>query len=80
MKQKDIAVVVAIAGFSAIVAFVVANFVFASPKNRQTQVQVVEPISADFPPVDKRYFNDSSINATQTVEIGETNNPKPFNN
>lgn len=80
MKQKDIAVIIAIAGFSAVIAFVVANAIFASPKNRQTEVQVVEPISAEFPAPDTRYFNQSSINATQTVEIGGNSNPKPFNN
>lgn len=78
MKQKDLALIIGIAGFSVLVAFVLANILIGTPENRQTSVKTYEAISSDFPEADKRYFNDQSINPTQTVQIGGSNNPLPF--
>lgn len=78
MKQKDIAVIVAIAGLSTIIAFILANILIANPKNRHAEVQVLDSISSEFPKPDSKYFNTNSIDPTQTVEIGNNNNPQPF--
>lgn len=80
MKQKDLVLVLAVAGFSAVVALLLSNLFLANPKNRQEKVQIVEAISSDFkiPAHDDKYFNDQAINPTATVKIGDTNN-KPFN-
>ena len=80
MKQKDIAVIVAVAGISTIIAFVIGNIAFGSPKHRQIEVQSIDSISSDFPVADQKYFNSQSIDSTQTVKIGTSTNPKPFNN
>ena len=79
MKQKDIAIIIAVAGFSTIVAFALANSILVGPKNRQAQVKVLDSISSTFPPADSRYYNTSSIDPTQTVQIGDTTNSQPFN-
>lgn len=80
MKQKDIALII-LAGFvSAILSYFVSNALFASPKDRQEQVEVVEAITTDFPTPDKRYFNPESINPTQLIQIGDNPNAQPFNN
>lgn len=79
MKQKDIAVIIAVAGVSTVIAFVLAGFAFGTPKHRQAEVQVLDSISADFPTPDKKYFNPNSVDPTQTVQIGDTNNAQPFN-
>ncbi len=78
MKQKDLAIIIAVAGFSTIVAFVIANLLITSPKNRQTSVPVVDTISSNFSKPDSRYFNSSSIDPSQTVTIGDNNNAQPF--
>ena len=78
MKQKDIAIIVAIAGLSTLVAFILANTLIASPKNRHAEVLLLDTISADFQKPDSKYFNSSSIDPTQTVEIGNNNNLQPF--
>ena len=78
MKQKDIALILVIAFFGAILALVASNFIFGSPSARQEQVEVVEPISADFPTPDARYFNKNSIDPTQLIEIGNNHNSDPF--
>jgi len=78
MKQKDIALIIVIIFFTAIFSYFISNTLFASPKNRQTQVEVVQPITADFPTPDTRYFNGSAIDPTQTITISENANTDPF--
>lgn len=79
MKQKDIVLIVAIVFISAVISFFVSKAIFVSPKNRQQQVSVVQPITADFPKPDSRYFNSSAFDPTQLITIGQNANPNPFN-
>ena len=78
MKQKDIALIVIIVFLSALISFFASNLIFGSPKNRQQQVEVVQPITADFPKPDSRYFNNSAFDPTQPITIGQNANPDPF--
>jgi hypothetical protein len=78
MKQKDIATIVFIIGLSAIVSVVVSNLLISSPKNRQQKVEIVDPVGAEFVRPDEKIFNDKAINPTQTVQIGNESNQKPF--
>lgn len=79
MKQKDVILIIVVLFVSAIVSFFISSKLFASPKDRQTQVEVVEPISADLKQPDSRYFNANSIDPTQLIQIGNQNNQQPFN-
>ncbi len=79
MKQKDVALII-IAGFiSMVFSIVLSNLLISSPKNRQAKVTVVEPITADFPAPDKKYFNENSIDPTTLIRVGDNTNPAPFN-
>lgn len=77
MKEKDIALIIMVVFVSAIVAFVVSGMVFGTSKNSKT-AEVVQPISSDFKTPDSKYFNNSSINPTKTITIGNNTNPNPF--
>ena len=79
MKQKDIAVIAAVAFLSVIVSFIASGQIFVTPENRQQQVEVIDPINPDFDLPDARYFNADSINPTVTPQIGSGNNQNPFN-
>lgn len=79
MKQKDIALIIVIAFFSAVASFVVSNKLFVTPNNRSQQVEVVDPIESSFQTPDKKYFNSSSIDPTQSSAIGNGSNDNPFN-
>jgi hypothetical protein len=79
MKQKDIALILIVVFISGVISLVVSKTLFASPKTRQQQVEVVEPISADFPQPDSHYFNTQAIDPTQVIHIGDNSNPDPFN-
>lgn len=80
MKQKDIALIVIIVIISAVVSLFVSKAIFVSPKNRQQQVSIVQPITADFPKPDSRYFNSSALDPTQLITIGQNANSNPFSN
>lgn len=80
MKQKDIALIVAVAGFAGIASFILSG-VFFSGNDKVQKVEVVQTITTEFDPNDERYdrfFNDKAINPTKLIRIGDTNNPKPF--
>jgi hypothetical protein len=79
MKQKDIALIIVVAFFSAIFSFIASNKIFVTPANRQQKVEVVDTIQADFQSPSTKYFNSSSIDPTQLVTIGDNNNQNPFN-
>lgn len=79
MKQKDIALIAVIAIISAVVSFVASNKLFVTPSNRAQKVEVVDPIAASFQTPDKKYFNTSSIDPTQSSSLGTDNNQNPFN-
>lgn len=78
MKQKDIAIIIVVVFVSGLLSYFISNALFASPDKLQTEVEVVEPITADFPEPDTRYFSTNSINPTQTITIGDGQNQQPF--
>ena len=78
MKRKDLTLIIFIIGLSAIVSFFISKALISSPKNRQEKVEVVEKINADFVIPDKKYFNENSVDPTQTIKIGNDSNSKPF--
>ena len=78
MRQKDMMVIVTVVIVSAILSIVVSKMLFTKPQNRQVEVEVVTPISADVPDPDKRFFNGNAIDPTQAIQIGNSNNPDPF--
>ncbi len=78
MKQKDYALILVIVFASGILSFVIANFTFGSASNREQKAQIVDKINADFPSLDKRYFNDSSVDPTHIIQIDDNNNQNPF--
>lgn len=78
MKQKDITLIIVVGVVSVITAFLISNFFFGSPENRQLEAEVVDPITAEFNLPSDQYFNENSIDPTETIRIGETGNQTPF--
>lgn len=79
MKQKDLAVIISAAFLSGVFALLLSSLFISSFSNTNQTAEVVQPIVADFPEPDKKYFNSESIDPTQLIRIGETKNPTPFN-
>lgn len=80
MKQKDIALILVIAVVSGVLSFIVSGKIFVTPENRSQKVEVVDKISTDFQQPSEKYFNDTSVDPSQSVEVGENNNQAPFDN
>ena len=80
MKQKDIALITVVIILSGFLSLLLMNYVFGGARSKPTKVIIVEKIPTDFPSVEKRYFNENSINYTQLIQIGSNENPKPFGN
>ena len=78
MKQKDVALIIIIVFISAVLSYFISQNVFAPPKNRQQQVKVVQPITANFPQPDSHYFNSSAFDPTKQITISQYNNNNPF--
>lgn len=78
MKQKDIIIIMVVVFVSGVLSFLISNKLFTIPPDRQADVEVVEPISAQFTTPDQRYYNEKSYNPTETIKIGDADNTKPF--
>jgi hypothetical protein len=78
MKQKDLPIIIVVVFLSAIVSFIVSSKIFTPPQSRQQAVEVVPVINKDFPAADNKYFNAQSIDPTQIIQIGNSNNQNPF--
>lgn len=78
MKQKDIALIIVLVFVSGVVSFLLSGWIFAKPADRQQKVEIVDVITTDFTLPDTKYFNTSSIDPTQLIQIGNSNNPNPF--
>lgn len=80
MKQKDIAMIIIVVFISGVLSFVVSDMLFGKPAERQQKAEVVDVITSDFSLPSEKYFNQNSIDPTQLIQIGDTNNPNPFGN
>lgn len=78
MKQKDIATIILIAGFAAVISFAVSSYLFSSGDHSKQQAAVTQPIEASFKTPNTQYFNDKSIDPTQLIKIGGQGNDQPF--
>ncbi len=77
MKQKDIAVIAVVVIVSMVIASLASKFIL-KPEQHIQKVEVVQPISSNFPDPDRRFFNKSSVDPTQNIQIGDNANADPF--
>jgi hypothetical protein len=80
VKQQDIATILLVIGFSAVVSLFVSKAIFAPPKNRQQSIQQVQAITSDFPMPSAKYFNSQALDPTKPITVGQNVNNNPFNN
>jgi len=78
MKQKDIALIVVIIVVSAVFSYFISKAIFVKPSTRQQLVEVVRPITTDFPQPDSRFFNTSAYDPTAPINVTQNTNANPF--
>ncbi len=73
MKSKDIMIIIGVAIVSAIFSYVISNAVFGGGNDTAKLLTApdVQPISAEFPQPDPKYFNKDSLNPTKNITIGD---------
>lgn len=73
MKSKDIVIIIGVAIVSAIFSYVISNAIFGGPSDTSKLLTApdVQPITAEFPQPDPRYFNKESLNPTKDIVIGD---------
>ncbi len=79
MKAKDWGVIGVVVFISGMISFAIASLLFGGKNAPRLKVEVVDPISADFPLPNTKYFNEKSLNPTQEIKIGDDSNNSPFN-
>ena len=61
MKSKDWSLIVVIVFISAVVSFAVSNFTIGSLKTNKIKVEVVKPLTDNFPLPNNKYFEQSTF-------------------
>lgn len=79
MKQKDVALILVIAFISAVLSFFVSHLLFASKGNRNLTAETIDTISSSFEQPDSKYFNNTTVDPTQLIRIGNNQTNQPFN-
>ena len=70
MKKNDFATIALIAGFSVIVAFMMANILLGDPSEEKITIEYLDVISSDISYPDPELFNPVAINPTVETYIG----------
>lgn len=78
MKQKDVALILVLVFISGIMSFIVSGMVFGRQSDKQQKAEIVDVITSDFSLPNEKYFNGNSVDPTQLIQIGNSNNPNPF--
>jgi hypothetical protein len=78
MKQKDIMLLAVVVIVSIVISIFASKLLFATPANRSQLVDVVPAITSNFQEPSSQYFNSQSIDPTQLITIGNSNNANPF--
>ena len=71
MKKSDIATLILIASISILVAYFVTDGIVGKPENESVKVKTIDPISAQVEKPSSSIFNDTAINPTVEVVIGD---------
>lgn len=70
MKKSDLATIVLIAGFTTIVAFVLANVFLGDPNEESVSVKYLDVVSSELDQPDQELFNAQAVNPTVEIVVG----------
>lgn len=78
MKKNDIALIILIVSLSLVASYFLLSALIGEPGANSSEVEVVEPISAELTEPSERVFNADAIDPTVVIEIGNPANQQPF--
>jgi hypothetical protein len=86
MKQQDDSKlkIIVLAITTGVVSLILSSMIFSSPDNHNLTALQVAPIKSSFPDVHNdpsynTFMNQNSLDATQPVQVGNSQNKQPFN-
>ncbi len=86
MKQnpESTTKLIVVAAVTALGSFFLTSIIFSSPNKHELKAPTVDSINATFPDIknDPAYntiLNSNSLDATQPVQVGNSQNNQPFN-
>ena len=80
MKKKDLTALFIVAVVSVLISIVLSGVFFSTSQDRAQKVEVVSPISTTFDEPDNKYFNSSTVNPAQNINVGAGQSSDPFGN
>ena len=78
MKRKDIMMIGLVIVVAAVFSFFISGLFISTPDDRSQTVEIADPITSELLRPPAEYFNQDAINPTQTIQIGDESNEKPF--
>lgn len=78
MSKSNLALLILIVAISLGASYFAGRAVLAQFVQRDTQVEVTDPISSSLVPPNENVFNDRAINPAVPINIGNSNNQQPF--
>jgi len=76
--KKELTTILAVAVISAILSIIISGLFISTAEDRKQSVEVVEPIPTTFDRPSQKYYNSTSINPAQNIQIGTDPNSNPF--
>jgi len=78
MKQSDIAALILVIAFSLLGSWLIMGALIPEPTPQESEVELVDPISSEFPDPHPATFADGFLNPTELIEIDKADNQQPF--
>ncbi|PLS80871.1 hypothetical protein CYG49_03855 [Candidatus Saccharibacteria bacterium] len=78
MKKNEIAILILIVSISLAAAYFLGKAIIGEPASKSVKVESVEKITADVKEPSQRVFNNTGINPTIPIVIGNPSNQQPF--
>ena len=80
MKQKDIVIIIIVAGVSALVSLFLARTILSSESAYNLTAPTVSSVTSEFTQFNPKYVYPGAKNLTKDITIGGNTNTNPFTN
>lgn len=83
-QGDDKAKLIVVAVVTGVISLIFSSMIFSSPKKHNLSAPQVEAIKTNFPdihndPAFNTFLNQNALDATQPVQVGNSQNNQPFN-
>ncbi len=80
MKKQDLLTMIVVGIVSLMFSVLLSGRLLNGGSDKKQETEKITPISSEFPQLSSNYYNDTSVNPTKLIQIGQGENTKPFEN